>query len=451
MKNFIIKNTDKVEGSLSQEYYFQSLLQYAYSNDLLSKEQFENIQIQIIDILKETVGYYTMGESTSVRVEVAENLLLSIYYTISLFLKNNFKAIESIDLIKRKNIKEIFNKGQELLKVKFNECTTLLEYIINTKLLIKNYAYIDTIEYGIPLFFKEYNLRYESHEVPGSIDYPLANYEINLAGVEYIERYLKNLYLENLFCSNFNFKDIDELLNGYDKKSYHLLINVFKIVLTNSIGSILLNRSAKNLLITSSDKIYIEYKLKDLSEPQLKDNILMAIEKICSEFSIDDQELINYLNNISVEISHEININKIDKIDKIFITPNNEKENIIKYKDRKSIKNNLFRYVTEEIRTCNTVEDKIKIIKEDIHSLRDLVDVLGADCIFEHEFYKVFNSLEDIEIALLIKYLPSNKDLDSDYGTESEKEWHEKLKEYLDYIDDYRKKNIMSLSNKIEI
>ncbi|EOR20077.1 hypothetical protein A500_18592 [Clostridium sartagoforme AAU1] len=448
MKNFIIKNTDKVEGSLSQEYYFQSLLQYAYSNDLLSKEQFENIQIQIIGILKELVGYYTMGESTSVRVEVAESLLLSIYYTISLFLKNNFKAIESIDLIKKNNIKEIFNKGQKLLKVKLNECTTLLEYITKTKILIKNYAYIDTMEYGIPLFFKEYNFRYESHEVPGSIDYPLANYEINLAGVEYIERYLKNLYLENLFCSNFNFKDIDELLNGYDKKSYHLLINVFKIVLTNSIGSILLNRSAKNLLITSSDKIYIEYKLKDLSEAQLKDNILMAIEKICSEFSIDNQELINYLNNISVEISHEININKIDKI---FITPNNEKENIIKYKDRKSIKNNLFRYVTEEIRTCNTVEDKIKIIKEDIHSLRDLVDVLGADCIFEHEFYKVFNSLEDIEIALLIKYLPSNKDLDSDYGTESEKEWHEKLKEYLDYIDDYRKKNIMSLSNKIEI
>jgi Family of unknown function (DUF6179) len=448
MNKVIINNPDRIEELLNQEYYFQSLLQYAYSNNLLNKEQFENIQIQIIGILKELVGYYTMGESTSVRVEVAESLLLSIYYTISLFLKNNFKAIESIDLIKKNNIKEIFNKGQKLLKVKFNECTTLLEYITKTKILIKNYAYIDTMEYGIPLFFKEYNFRYESHEVPGSIDYPLANYEINLAGVEYIERYLKNLYLENLFCSNFNFKDIDELLNGYDKKSYHLLINVFKIVLTNSIGSILLNRSAKNLLITSSDKIYIEYKLKDLSEAQLKDNILMAIEKICSEFSIDNQELINYLNNISVEISHEININKIDQI---FITPNNEKENIIKYKDRKSIKNNLFRYVTEEIRTCNTVEDKIKIIKEDIHSLRDLIDVLGADCIFEHEFYKVFNSLEDIEIALLIKYLPSNKDLDSDYGTESEKEWHEKLKEYLDYIDDYRKKNIMSLSNKIEI
>lgn len=448
MNKFIINNTDRIDELLNQEYYFQSLLQYAYSNNLLSKEKFENIQIQIIGILKELVGYYTMGESTSVRVEVAESLLLSIYYTISLFLKNNFKAIESIDLIKKKNIKEIFNKGQKLLKVKLNECTTLLEYITKTKLLIKNYAYIDTIEYGIPLFFKEYNLRYESHEVPGSIDYPLANYEINLAGVEYIERYLKNLYLENLFCSNFNFNDIDELLNGYDKKSYHLLINVFKIVLTNSIGSILLNRSAKNLLIIYSDKIYIEYKLKDLSEAKIKDNILMAIEKICREFSIDNQELINYLKNVSIEIGHEININKIDKI---FITPTNEKENIIKYKDRESIKNNLFRYVTEEIRTCNTVEDKIKIIKEEIHSLRDLVDVLGADCIFEYEFYKVFKSLEDIEIALLIKYLPRNKDLDSYYGTESEKEWHEKLKEYLDYIDDYRKNNIMSLSNKIEI
>ncbi|MCR1951117.1 MULTISPECIES: DUF6179 domain-containing protein [unclassified Clostridium] len=452
MSNLIINNKEGADEILNQENYFQSLLQYSYNNNLLDKEDFEKVQIQIMNILKDIVTYYTMDSSSSVRVEVAESLLSSIYYTISLFIKNNSNANEAIKILKEESIKEIFNKGEKLLRVKFDDCISLLSSVQKTKLIIKNYAYNDTIDYGIPLFFKKYDIRYGSHETPGSIDYPLSNDNMNLVGIEYIENYLKKLNLENKFCSNFNTIEIEDLLNGYDKKSYHLLINIFDLVLTNSIGSVFLNKEASNLRITPYEKLYLKERFINLSEKEIKKEILLAVERICIEFLIDadDLDLVNYLNNASVKISHELN-RDINQIDRIFITPNNEKEKTIKYQDRKSVENSIFRNISEEVRTCSNVEDKIKIIKEDIHSLTDLVDLLGADCIFEYEFTEVFKALDDFEIALLIKYLPRDKDVESDYGTESEKEWHEKLLRFIDSLDEIKRRNILRLSSKFEI
>lgn len=450
MSNFIINNEERINELLNQEHYFQSLLQYSYTYNLLDREEFEKVQIQIINILKDIVTYYTMDSSSSIRIEVAESLLLSIYYTISLFIKNNFTAIEGIKIVKEENIKEIFNKGEKLLRVKFDECMILLNNIQKTKLIIKNYAYNDTIDYGIPLFFKEYDIRYGSHETPGSIDYPLASDDMNLVGIEYIEDYLRKLYLENIFCSYFSTIDIEDLLTGYDKNSYHLLINIFDLVLSNSIGSVFLNKKASNLRITPYEKLYLKNKFIDLSEKEIEKEVLLAVEKIFIEFSINDNHLMNYLNNASLKVSHELNRN-INKIERIFITPNNEKEKTIKYQDRKSVENSIFRKITEEIRSCNNVESKIKIIKDDIHSLTDLVDLLGADCIFDNEFIEVFNALDDFEIALLLKFLPDSKELKSDYGTESEKEWHEKLLDFMDSLDEIKRRDIMMLSNKVEI
>jgi hypothetical protein len=48
---------------------------------------------------------------------------------------------------------------------------------------------------------------------------------------------------------------------------------------------------------------------------------------------------------------------------------------------------------------------------------------LSADCIFDDKFIHVFNALEDLEAALLLKYLPDDGVEASDYRSESEKEW----------------------------
>ena len=46
------------------------------------------------------------------------------------------------------------------------------------------------------------------------------------------------------------------------------------------------------------------------------------------------------------------------------------------------------------------MKDKIQLIKNNIKSLEDLVDMLSADCLFEYEYIMYFKSLSTMEIII---------------------------------------------------
>jgi len=121
------------------------------------------------------------------------------------------------------------------------------------KLATIHYTYNATLNDGIGSFFASYNPDYEAQETPASIDYQLCNDVGELAGVEFIQRYLEHLFLENEFCGNFAAEDIQHLLCGYDKEYKDLLINIFEHVLTAAVGCSLANRSVVKLDITGEE------------------------------------------------------------------------------------------------------------------------------------------------------------------------------------------------------
>ncbi|NRT79646.1 DUF6179 domain-containing protein [Clostridium beijerinckii] len=450
MDNYIIDRNDTIENLLSKEHYFQSLLQVLHSNDILNNKELENIQVQILDILRETANYYTKAESYSVRVEVAEQIMLSIYYTIGSFLKGKTSIKEKITLIKENAMKYLFSEGEKVLKIKIEESKELLKNVQKSKLKTSNYAYIDTIDYGIPLFFIEYDSRFAAHEMQGSIDYPLAIDEMELVGIEYISEYLKKIDFENQFCSHFDSYEIENLLKSFDKNSDHILINIFELVLTNYLGCMVLGKRGITLDITDTERRYLKNKLGELKEEEFNEVISRIVEGICQEFNINDINFINYINKTIYKIMPSIKKNiENNKLENTFITFKNEDENLIRYEDGESLENSRFKDITEEIRDCDKVDDKIQIIRKEIHSLRDLVDVLGSDCIFDYEFIEIFKVLDDFEISLLLKYIPNDSVMDVDYGTESDKEWHEKLEEYLDMINEEKKSKIITESLNI--
>lgn len=452
MKNSIISKEDAFSNLISEEHYFLSLLQVLYANELLNKKDMEKVQVQILELLREIVAYYTQDESSSVRVEVAEKIMLSIYYTIGAFLKNTMSIKESINLIIEKDLKDLFRQGEKLLIKKVDACMRKLKYIQVNRLKASNYAYIDTIDYGIDLFFKEYDIRFASHESPGSIDYPLAIDDMKLVGVEYLEAYLDALNIENKFCSYFDISEIESILKSYNKNSHHMLINIYKFVITNYLGVILIGKGGKSLIITKEEQVYLKNILNRLSEEELKKIFLLALEKLFKELSIEDKGMKNYINKTILKLIPEIKYNiETETLDKAFISIKTEEEKIIKYKDGESIDNSKFKRITEEIRDCSKVEDKIKIIREELHSLKDLADVLSSYCIFDEEFIYIFKALENFEIALLTKYLPDTETGDSDYGTECEREWHERLVEYIDSLENLRKNEIIQMSREIQI
>jgi len=138
-------------------------------------------------------------------------------------------------------------------------------------------------------------------------------------------------------------------------------------------------------------------------------------------------------------------------LDRVFITLSKKDENLIKYEDGKMLDNNKFREITEEIRVCSSIEGKIRLIREEIHSLEDLLDVLGADCIFEDEYIYVFKVLDTFEMALIAKNIYNDEEFKMDYMIENEKEWKIKFKEYFESLNAVERENVVALAKNIEL
>ena len=131
---------------------------------------------------------------------------------------------------------------------------------------------------------------------------------------------------------------------------------------------------------------------------------------------------------------------KINSIDSVFISFKEEKE-IIKYYDGTQVSNDVFKAVTEEIRNCTLVEDKIRLIRETFRSVEDLVDMLDAECLFDDEYLCYFKTLSEVEIVLLLKGAYE----DSDKG------WYKILKDFVLSFDEEKLREIERLKDNIEL
>lgn len=423
----MVKNIQKynysIRYNLSKEHFFKDILKYFFDNELLDNKIFDKIAIQRLELLRVKLVYYTKDESSSVMVEIAEELLNCIDYTIGIYLKSFDDMNLIINEFEKMDLSYMLNMGNDIIKKKLELSKNMLQKIMGNMLVVNNYSYEDTINYGIPLFFKEYDDFFKAHETPGSIDYQLCIDDFEYKGIEYIYNYLYNLSLEVEFCEKFNTNEIKELLIGYDKHSEELLINIFELVLTNSLGLILCGRDLQSININSFDREQIRGRLLNLSIVELQQELLKCSDICCDILDIKNNALIAYIKKavlkISGLISQSIKLNKLEGVFISFVESNNQEK--IEYIDGKKMSNSNFKKLSEAIRDCSLIKDKIYLIKNNVNSIEDLVDILNAECLFDDEYTTYFKSLSSIELIILLKYISTLSD-------EYEKEWYHKFK-----------------------
>ena len=444
----IQKYSFSIENKLSEEYFFKDILVICYEEKLLDDKILNRIYYERLENLKVQLKYYTKDESSSVMVEVAESSLKCIDYTIGVYLKT-FDNIELIiEKLKNENLVYMLKIGHDLIKKKTVQNKKLLDEIHENKLKVDNYSYNDTIDYGIPLFFKEYEDFFAAHETPGSIDYQLYIDNMNYIGIEYINNYLETLNLENEFCYNFDICEINELLKGYDKNCELLLINIFELVFINSLGLIICGKSLKTLNINSIDREQIKNKLEKLSLKELQETLLKYAERCCEILNIRNKALVNYIRKSTLKITSLINKSiKLNKLETVFISFNETNDNeFIEYIDGKKLSNPVFRKLSEKIRECSLIQDKVTLIKNNIKNLEDLADMLDAECLFEDEYIMYFKSLSQMEIILLSKYV-----YDLSLENEHEKEWYFEFNKHISSLSEEEQVAIRKLKERIQL
>lgn len=440
----IQKYSTAIENNFSEEHYFKDLLVTCYEKKLLDDKILKRITYERVEVLKVQLKYYTKDESSSVMVEVAERLMEGIDYTIGIYLKT-FENIELIiEELKTTRIADMLKIGNDLIKKKVVESKNLLSKIQENKLKVDIYAYNDTIDYGHLVFFKEYDDFFVPNETHGPADYQLYMDNVNYKGIEYINYYLETLNLENEFCYNFDICEINKLLKGYDKNCELLLINIFELVLINSLGLIICGKSLNSLNINSMDREQIKNKLDKLSLEELQGALLKYAQTCCEILNIRNKALVNYITKSTFKITSLINESiKLNKLETVFISYNEKNGNeFIEYTDGKKLSNSAFRKLSEKIRECSSIEDKAMLIKNNIKSLEDLTDILDAECLFENEFIIFFKNLSQMEIILLSKYI-------SDNGYE--KEWYLEFNKYISSLDEEEQEKIRQIKEKIHL
>jgi len=439
-------------NKLSGESYFNSLLQEAYTSGLINQSDLENIQLQCISLLAYKSERYNMGESSSIRVETAESIMKSIFYTIGLYLKSLSNSDYAITKLKSEKISEMYERGRKLIYSRFREAKHIYEMVLSNRIETLNHSYNSTLsENGIGIFFKSYNIEYEAYDIPASIDYQLCNPVNDLAGIEYIQKYLENLYLENVFCINFATDSIHYLLYGYDKGYPDLLVNIFEQVLTAALGCSLANRNIRELYISQEDIQYLYEKLLKYDKYTLLLNIHKAAERIFEEFNITNYLLKKYIEKSLPKIATNIEIAiRLNTLNRVFITSKNpDLEPRIQFKSGVKMDDEEYRRLIEELIRCRYTSDKLELIKKKVKSFDDLEDILIDAQLEEDEFISLFNTLGDVEIAAMIKRHPFEWDFKNVNTSEAEHVLQLYLESYIKQLPGSRRECIFQIAEQL--
>lgn len=396
--------------NLKESQYTVSLLKEAFRARLLNKSEINNIQAQIILILKELIQQYTRGESSSLRIDRAESLLCSIMYCIDAWCIGETSPYEAVEQLKTTELKEIYKKGVECVAAWFDETKGLFSEIRKNKLDVDIESYNLTISEVMPLFFEKYNVVFDSHNAIASIDYPLVFDDMSIQGVLYIKRYLEHFYIETLFCKYFREQDITRLLNNYGsliKMNYKIeLINIFELVINNAVFSVISGKIANDLIILPYDFEIISTKLKNLPDGRAGKFIESAVDKLLDILNITNPELTDYVDKYKPVLSSRIiKVLEDNSLDSLIIVEHEEKSKagLILFDFGERMGDREFNLLIRKLAEAPGTEDKINLIKSGIKSFYDFIDMLNSGCLYGDEFEVLFSSLGYLELAVLAK------------------------------------------------
>jgi hypothetical protein len=150
--------------------YFLTLLESANDAALITPADARDMQMQIMDVLKDNITRYTRGKSSSVREETAQELLSSILYCIDAYC-TTLTPEECIVELQTAGIKGAYEKGLTRVRSLVREARALYGDVMATRLDTRLIAYNSTVDEAIPGFFAVYDTRFGAHETAADIDY----------------------------------------------------------------------------------------------------------------------------------------------------------------------------------------------------------------------------------------------------------------------------------------
>ena len=259
---------------------------------VLSGEDAQTLASRLVDLLAWQTRKYTKGESSSVTVETAQELLASLRYTLDVVTEETHMPYKSL---LTEELPPLIRQGQAILQDRLEKTKQLWAAVCQTAPGLPNGYYADTLR-GIGDYFERYDLYFFAHMEPPCIDYPLLiTADESLQGLDFTEQYLKCVLTENLFLRCFDSREVRELLSAVDRDLEEAYLNLCEQPLTNAMGLSLLGKDARRLRIGDAEREEITAMLQGKTREQRRRLLRGAVLDLCGAVHITGEWSRGYL------------------------------------------------------------------------------------------------------------------------------------------------------------
>lgn len=269
--------------------------------EALDAQEAQKVQARLERLLARHVARYTMGDSSSIPMETAQELLASICYTLNAALAENDDGPRG--LLAGEGLEELFAKGYEVLERHVREGQKLWIASLEGMPAIESRSLHDTLR-GIGSFFDRYDLRFFAHEIPcDHIDYQLCRpVPDTLLGIAYVNEYLRRVIVENSVLGAFRPELTAGLLKGYCPDYEDLLVNLCEPVAACAIGLVLAGGEPFSLNLTDMQRRLLMERLADMDGDRARIVLACAARRFCGLAGIADAFAQSYLERVARDL-----------------------------------------------------------------------------------------------------------------------------------------------------
>lgn len=250
---------------------------------------------ELLPVVAKLTAKYTRNESTSVTYEKAEQLMGAVLYCIREYeskyrskLQSAQGSITENELFAAKKVSatEAYQIGYKKVLRKIEDTRLFYNEMIVCFHSYENENYRDTVERGIPGFFKLYNPRFSPQDSIITMDYPTICGLGSRTGIDAIEQYLKYIALEQEFLGKLSEEYVIHALTAYQADYRKQFDNVCGIVLRDVLIKAV---KPKGMSLTDFKKICAE------NRAELEHRLEERLQKLIQERYEDNQALFHYL------------------------------------------------------------------------------------------------------------------------------------------------------------
>ncbi len=226
-----------------------------------------------------------MGENTSVSVELAQELMESVLYTLD----------QAGGVEENPNLSDGLEKGQRILEEKKSQAEQLLRLVEATAPAWQGENRWDVIQ-SLAAFLHTYDWKHLAHRQLDNLYYPLPMaVPGHLKGIDYALFFLQMLWIENQIMDAFPEKELDRFWSVFCQQDRGLAENQCECLLIQAMGKILLSGDVETLVFTVREREALQRLFSQEKPEQAEQLLYAAAAHLASACKLQDPNGVSYV------------------------------------------------------------------------------------------------------------------------------------------------------------